>query len=565
MHEAARALAAAEGLPIGTAWGVLDEAAARFGPRPAMDFLGNRWTYAELADQVDRAARGFQALGVKRGVTVGICLPNCPYAVVAYFAVLKAGGTVVNFNPLHVERELRSQVDDAGTTIMVTTDLALIYPKMAALLRGPVLKTIVVCPFADALPLPKSLLFRLLRRKDRVRIPNDAKHVAYARLVAEPGAAPVTVEPERDVAVLQYTGGTTGVPKGAMLTHANLSTQIEQMRRVIPRADPGNERMLLVLPLFHVFAMTAGMNLGLALGAMLILLPRFDLKQVIGTIERKKPTLFPGVPTLFTALNTAAAKRPIDLRSIKYCISGGAPLPSEVRETFERLSGCRLVEGYGLTEATPVVAVNPLDAPGKPGSIGLPLPGTVIEIRSPDDGRPMPLGERGEVCVTGPQVMAGYWRRPEDTAAVMRGASLRTGDIGYQDADGYTFLVDRIKDLILCSGFNVYPRMIEEALYRHPAVAEAIAIGVPDAYRGQVPKAFVRLRDGAAATPAEILAFLTDHLSKIEMPREIEIRQSLPKTMIGKLSKKELVAEEAAKADAAQALGAIPASAGPAA
>ncbi|WP_261967251.1 long-chain-fatty-acid--CoA ligase [Prosthecodimorpha staleyi] len=543
------------GIEPGPVQAALDEAVARFGPRPAVDFLGRRWSFAEIGALVDRATRGFQALGVRRGVRVGLCLPNTPYSVVCYFAVLKAGGTVVNFNPLYVERELKHQVVDSGTTIMVTVDLNLIYPKVAALLGPGGLEKIVVCRLAAALPFPQRLLFPIVKRKEIAHPPQDADHVPFERLIASPGAAPVTIDPGADVAVLQYTGGTTGVPKGAMLTHANLSAQTEQLRRVVPGARPGEERMLMALPLFHCFAMAVGMLLAVRIGCEMILLPRFDLAQVIATIRKKKPTLFPGVPTIYTALNAAAAKGHVDFGSLRYCISGGAPLPAEVMREFEHLSGCRLVEGYGLTEASPVVAVNPLDLPGKPGSIGLPLEGTRIEIRAPEDGRPLPVGEKGEICVIGPQVMAGYWQRPDETKDVFHGRALRTGDIGYMDEDGYTFIVDRIKDVILCSGFNVYPRAIEEALYQHPAVAEAIAIGIPDGYRGQAPKAFVKLKDGAAATPAELAEFLTDYLSRIELPREIEIRASLPKTMIGKLSKKELVAEEQAKADARLAAG----------
>ncbi|MEJ1158096.1 long-chain-fatty-acid--CoA ligase [Prosthecomicrobium sp. N25] len=547
MEPNARDLSAA-GLPKGPAWAVLDEAVAAFASRPCIDFLGKRWTYAEIGDLVERAAKGFQDLGVGPGVRVGLCLPNTPYAIVAFFGVLKAGGTVVNYNPLYVERELANQIEDSGTSIMVTMDLALIYPKVAGLLGRTSLKTIVVCPMAAVLPFPKRQLFPILRRKELAAIPDDARHVKWDRLLAAKGARPVTVDPDRDVAVLQYTGGTTGVPKGAMLTHGNLSAQLEQMRRVIPKAEPGYEKLLCVLPLFHVFAMSVGMFLGLKLGAELILLPRFELAQVIDVVARKRPTLFPGVPTLYAAINTAMENAPVDLTSLKYCISGGAPLPAEILKAFEARSGCRLVEGYGLTECSPVVAVNPLDAPGKAGSIGKPVPGTTIEIRSPDDGSLVPEGEKGELCILGPQVMAGYWNRPEETKAVFRGPALRTGDVGYRDPDGFIFIVDRIKDLILCSGFNVYPRVIEEALYQHPAVSEAVAIGVPDPYRGQAPKAFVTLRADASARPEDLMAFLAGYLSRIEMPKEIEIRDTLPKTMIGKLSKKELVAEEAAKA-----------------
>jgi long-chain acyl-CoA synthetase len=306
----------------------------------------------------------------------------------------------------------------------------------------------------------------------------------------------------------------------------------------------GEERFLVVLPLFHVFALTAAMTLPVMIGAELVLLPRFQLKQVLQTIRRRRPTVVNGVPTIFNAINGAADPERVDLSAVRFCVSGGAPLPGEVRERFERLTGCPLLEGYGLTETSPVVCLNPPDAV-RQGSVGPPVPGTHVEIRDPaDPHRLLGVDERGEVCVRGPQVMAGYWQRPDETAAVMIDGALRTGDIGYRDADGYIYLVDRIKDVILCGGYNVYPRVLEDALYEHPAVAEATVIGVPDAYRGQAPKAFVVLRAGATATPEELRTFLAAYVSKIEMPREIEIRTSLPKTMVGKLSKKELVAEE---------------------
>lgn len=527
-----------------------DSAAVRFADRPAIDFLGKHWTYRELGELIDRAALGFQHLGVEAGVRVGLCLPNTPYYVICYYAILKAGGTVVNYNPLYVERELEHQVKDSGTTIMVTLDLKQIYPKVASLLNGAGLKQVIVCPMASILPSVKSLLFAVLKRSEMADIPDDLRHVPFARLIDNTGAVePVVIKPQQDVAVLQYTGGTTGVPKGAMLTHANLTANTHQMGMVFPSARPGEERMMAVLPFFHVFAMTVAMNFAVACGAEMILVPRFELDQVLKLIAKRKPTLFPGVPTLYTALNSAAEKGGHDLSSIRLCISGGAPLPVEVKAQFEKLTGCSLVEGYGLSEASPVVTCNPPGGKIKAGSIGLPVPGTTVEVRSHlDPGLLLPQGEHGEICVHGPQVMAGYWGRPEETAEVLQEGILRTGDIGYVDEEGYIFLVDRIKDVILCGGYNVYPRVIEEALYQHPAVAEVVVIGIPDDYRGQAPKAFVRLRDDAEATPEELKTFLTSQISRIELPKAIEIRDELPKTMVGKLSKKELVAEEAAKA-----------------
>jgi long-chain acyl-CoA synthetase len=524
----------------------LDAAVADFPGRPATNFFGKKLTYAELGCLVTRAARGFQKLGVERGTRVGLCLPNIPYYVICYFAILKAGGVVVNFNPLYVERELEHQIKDSGTEIMVTLDVGRIYPKVAHALEHTCLKHIVVCSMRESLPFPKSLLFALFKSAELSKIPNDLSHTSFNELIADQTPPqPVAIDAQKDLAVLQYTGGTTGTPKGAMLTHANLVANVRQAIEFGVSVVPGQERLLLVLPLFHVFAMTSGMNFCIALGAEIILVPRFDVNEVLGYIQKLKPTFFPGVPTIYTALNAAAIKGKHDLSSIRFCISGGAPLPVEVRARFEELTGCKLVEGYGLSETSPSVCCNPVDGLIKTASVGVPMPGTVIEIRSLDDPtKILPLNEKGEVCVRGPQVMAGYWNKPAETAAVFIDGALRTGDVGYLDEDGYLFLVDRIKDLILCSGYNVYPRVIEEALYQHPSVAEALVIGIDDAYRGQAPKAFVTLRAEKTATTEELLRFLKTQVSPIEMPKLIEIRESLPKTMIGKLDRKALVDEE---------------------
>ena len=529
----------------------LEEAARTYGPRPAIDFLGHKTSYQELNSLVSRAAQGLKAIGVVKGTRVGLCLPNSPYAVIGYFAILKAGATVVNFNPLYVERELAFQIKDSGTEIMLTIDLKLIYPKIAAMLEQTDLRKIVVCPMAGILPKVKSLLFRILKRGDVASIPNDEQHTTFAaltRTAAIDSSIPVEVN---DLAVLQYTGGTTGRPKGAMLTHANLSANISQMLHWFPDLRLGEEKLLGVLPLFHVFAMTGVMNFAVAAGAEMILLPRYDRDQVLKTINNKRPTLFPAVPTIYTSLNEAPTLSKYDLSSITFCISGGAPLPLEVKTRFENLTGCRLMEGYGLSECSPVAACNPINGVNKERSIGLPVPATEISLHDLEDSaQTVPVGERGELWIRGPQVMAGYWQQSEETAQTLRDGWLRTGDVGYMDEEGHLFLVDRIKDLILCSGYNVYPRNIEDAIDRHPAVAEVTVIGVPDEYRGEAPKAFVRLQEGASLTEAELLEFLDDHLSKIERPSMIEFRAELPKTMIGKLSKKELVEEEMQRSDA---------------
>ena len=542
-------------IPAKPLFTLLDDAVARFPQRPCIDFLGRVYTYGELDVLVDRAASGFQGLGVEKGTKVGLFLPNCPQFVICYYAILKAGGTVVNYSPLYSEPELLQQIEDSQTDIMVTLNLTALYPKAQAVLEQSRLKLLVVGTMSEVLPFPKNWLFPLVKRRDVVRAPNDASHVPFEELLNnEGGHEPATIDPENDVAVLQYTGGTTGVPKGAMLTHANVFINTMQCGVWFPALEPGAERIMGVLPFFHVFAMTAVMNMSIHLGAVIIMHPRFELDAVLKDVNKKKPTVFDGVPTMFGAINNHPKLQDFDLKSIKACISGGAPLPVEVKQRFEELSGCKLVEGYGLTECSPVATCNPFSDDAKAGSIGLPMPGTVIEIVDRDDpGKVLPQGETGEICVSGPQVMAGYWRNEAATRDVITDGRLRTGDVGYTDEDGYTFIIDRIKDLILVSGFNVYPRHVEDGIYQHPAVEEVTVIGVPDEYQGQSVKAFVKPREGQALGEEELRAFLQDRLGRHEVPKHIEFRDTLPKTMIGKLSKKELVAEEEAKRETSKA------------
>ncbi len=532
---------------------ILDDAVARFGDRPCVDFLGKRFSYREIGDLVARAARGLQAHGVGKGSRVGLLLPNTPYYVIFYFAVMKCGATVVNFNPLYAEREIAHQIEDSETDIMVTLDLRVLHDKARRMLTDTRLKRLVICRFADILPFPKNWLFTLARRKALARIPDDDRHLRFDDLVANDGRfATVAVVPG-DLAVLQYTGGTTGVPKGAMLTHGNLYANVTQAALWFPDAKPGAERMLGVLPFFHVFAMTVVMNFSIYYAWEIIMLPRFDVDDVLKAIDRKTPTAFPAVPTIYTAIITHPRRAKYDLKSIRYCLSGGAALPVDVKQTFEAVTGCRLVEGYGLSESSPIATANPLDGVNKAGSIGLPVPRTTIEIVALEDrDKVLPLGERGEVCIRGPQVMMGYWNKPDETADTLVDGRLHTGDVGYMDDDGYVFIVDRIKDLILAGGYNIYPRNVEEAIYLHPAVDECIVAGVPDDYRGQTVKAYIKLAADHDLTQDDLTAFLKDKLSPIEMPKLVEFRDELPKTMIGKLSRKAVLDEEAAKADSDQ-------------
>ena len=528
---------------------ILDEAVARYPTHESMDFLGKTYSYAELGDMVARAAAGFQRRGIGKGVKVGLFLPNCPQFVVAYFGILKAGGTVVNYSPLYSGDELGHQIEDSETDVMVTLSLTALYPKMATMLKRSRVKRLVVGALQDVLPFPKNLLFPLVKRGEIAKVPSDAGHVSFRQLIANDGRYTTpALDPRADVAVLQYTGGTTGVSKGAMLTHANLRANVHQALLWNPDLEPGKERMMGVLPFFHIFAMTVVMNLTIAIGGSIVMRPRFELDPVLKDVKGKKPTLFPGVPTMYTAIVNHPNLKRFDLTSIKTCMSGGAPLPIEIKRRFEQLSGCKLVEGYGLTECSPVATSNPFDGLNKEGSIGLPVPGTTITIVDKDDPhKVLPRGEDGEICVSGPQVMKGYWRRDDDTAKTLVEGRLRTGDVGHMDEDGYVFIIDRKKDLVLVSGFNVFPRKVEEGIYRHPAVAEATVIGVPNEYTGEAVKAFIKLKEGSKLEADELKAFLADELGKHEMPKHIEFRDELPKTMIGKLSKKELVAEELSK------------------
>ena len=529
---------------------ILDDAIRQYADRPAIDFLDRIYTYAELGDLVHRAAKGLQALGVAKGTRVGLMLPNCPAYVVFFWGTLAAGGTVVNISPLYAPDELATQIDDSETDILITLDLDLLFSKAEKMLARTRLKTLIVAPLSEQLPTLKGFLFRLFKRGAIAKIPVHSSIVRWHDVLKNDGRYTRADHALEDVALLQYTGGTTGLPKGAMLTHANLSANMEQGSRIFPQTRPGEEVMLGVLPLFHVFAMTVIMNFSIRNGAKMVLLPRFELDQMLKTIDKKKPTFFPAVPTIYIAVNNHPGVKSgkYDLSSIGSCLSGGAALPLEVKETFEALTGCTLVEGYGLSETSPIAACNPSTGESPAGSLGLPAPETIFEIVDVDD--PMKVlaqGETGEICISGPQVMKGYWNRPEETATALAGGRFHTGDVGYIDEDGYVFLIDRLKEVILAGGYSVYPRHIEEAIYKHPAVLEVTVIGIDDKYLQQTVKAFVKLAPGEALTADALSSFLKDKLSPIERPKEIEFRDELPKTVVGKLSKKELIAEEAAK------------------
>ena len=531
---------------------LLEETAQRLPDAIAIDFYDRAFTYRELHQLAAQAAKGLQLLGVGPGVHVGLHLPNSPHFIICFFATLMAGGRVVTFSPLAAPRELRRQLEDAETRVMVTMNLPTLYPQIAALKGTAKFETLVVCHIEEALPAAATGIFG----PPASRLPGPGREVEFAELIANDGRVQSHAHGplEDEVAVLQYTGGTTGEPKGAMLTHANFCAVInvlnvwggERRQRLF-------DKTLAVLPLFHIFGLSCIMLLAIANGTQIVLHLRFDPERVLADISAKKITLFPGVPTMYTALINHPKFREFDLSSVAMWSSGGAPLPLDVQQRFEALTGHPPREGYGLTETAPLGTLSVPEGPVRQGSVGVPAPHTLVEVVDLDTGStPLPPGEIGEICLRGPQVMKGYWKNPVATEQALRGGRFHTGDIGFMSPDGFLTLVDRKKDMILSSGYNVFPRNVEEAIYEHPAVAEVTVIGVPDNYRGQSAKAFIVLKPGCAPFDLEALrSFLADKLAAYEMPTAMEIRASLPKTPVGKLSKKELVAEELAKRQSA--------------
>ena len=549
--------------PEGVAWDheitptsvqqILTDAVAGFPDRPAIDFMGKRLNYRELGALVDRAAKGLQALGVRPGVHVGLFLPNTPHYLVALFGVLQAGGTVVNYSPLDAAKVLEHKIEDSQTDFLITLDLASLYPQMAAMLDKTRLKKLIVGNLAEMTGAPEQVAAQMKAKNETVEISGDEHHLRFSELLDNDGRyTPHALgDPREALAILQYTGGTTGLPKGAMLTHANLSSACEQVvitqSGTPPVLQMGTERLLAVLPPFHIYALTVNLLLGVRLAAEIVQHLRFDPKAALRDIAEKQLTTFCGVPTMFTAVIGDPDTPQYDLHSLKLCNSGGAPLPMEVGERFRAITGTWLAEGWGMTETSPTGTFSPAHGQRKAGSCGIPHPGVVIKMLDLEDpSRYVPLGEKGELCIQGPNVMKGYWNKPEATAdSTTFDGFFRTGDVGYMDDDGFVFIVDRCKDMLLCSGYNVYPRVLEEAIYQHPAVNEVAVIGVPDEYRGQSPKAFVMLKAGAEPfTLAQLQAFLKERVGKHEMVQALEIRAALPKTAVGKLSKKDLVDEE---------------------
>ena len=520
--------------------------AKRRGARPLALFMGRSFSYAELHDEAVRFAHGLAAHGIGKGERVGLFLPNIPAYVSAYYGAMMAGAVVVNFSPLYSVEELAHQVEDSGTRLLVTLDAPALLPTALDVLDASSLERLAVVPLADQLPTLKSFAFRLLKRSQISPIPQREGVGAWEDWLPDQTGGPLPELEVEDVALLQYTGGTTGRPKGAMLTHANLSINAQQVAAINSFESPENDVIMGALPMFHVFANTAVLNHAVVTGAAISMVPRFETADVLKTIERTRPTGFPGVPTMFQAMVDHPAMAKTDLSSLKVCISGGAPLAAPLREKFEDMTGIRLVEGYGLTESAGVVSANPYQGKRKPGTIGQVIAGTeVLLLDKADPSKLAPEGEPGELAVHGPQVMRGYWNRPDASARVFveHGGKqwLRTGDVATLDADGFLAIVDRIKDMIAVGGFKVFPSQVEAVLVQHEAVKEALVIGVPDEYRGESPRAYVTL--DAPADPAELERWLNARVGKHERVSGVVVRDELPKTIIGKLDRKALRAE----------------------
>lgn len=516
---------------------------------PGQPLFDGGMTYRELSSATNRLANALQARGIMKGDRVAIYLPNCPQFVMTFYAALKIGAIVVPVNPLYVPRELQFQVCDSEAETIVT--LSQFYPRLQSIRANTNLKNVIVTNIKEYFPPVLKTLFTVaMEKKEGHRVTlADGDHWFQDLLKGSAASPPLgNVEPE-DTAILLYTGGTTGVPKGAELTHRNLVANALQVREWFTRAKEGEEVSLIALPLFHSYGMTTCMNMGIYLAATLVLIPNpRDIDHVLKAIDRHHPTAFPGVPTMYVAINNHPHLAKYNVRSIRACISGAAGLPPEVQTSFQKLTGASLVEGYGLSEASPVTHANPLFGENRLGTVGLPMPDTDCKIVDIESGtRELGPGETGELVVSGPQVMKRYWHKPQETAHQLREGWLHTGDVALMDQDGYFKIVDRVKDMIIAGGFNIYPRDIEDVLYEHPAVLEAAVAGISDPYRGETVKAFVVLRPGASATEDEIIAFARQHLAPFKVPRLVEFRQSLPKSLVGKILRRELVAEEKAK------------------
>ena len=536
-----------EHIPV---FGYLDRAAKAHPRRKAVVF--NNWsiTYKKLLQTVEVIAANLRHLGVQPGERVSIMLPNLPQTVMAYWGVLKSGAVCVMTNPLYMEKELIHQLNDAGCRYMIVLDH--LWPKIAKVRDRLPVEKFIVTSIGDCLGFPLNLLYKFKAKKNNLfqDVPYDGKAVRRFKPLTK-GTERISrppADPRRDIALLQYTGGTTGISKGVKITHANMTANVQQAQELLFSLGNDHETFLNVLPYFHIYGLTVGLNLPTSVGSTMVPVPRFVPQDLLKTIKKDRPTIFPGAPAVYAALLHQKNITPADFKSLKLCISGSAPIPVDILQRFKEIADCTIVEGYGLTEASPATHFNPLKGVKKFGSIGLPMPSTDCRIVDMDVGQiPLPPGKKGELIVRGPQVMSGYWNRPDETANVLRNGWLYTGDIATMDEEGYFFIVDRKKDLIISSGYNIYPREIDEVLHEHPKIKDGVAVGIPHASRGEIVKVYVVLNEGEEMTKSEVIAFCRQKLAKYKLPRQVEFRDELPKTMVGKVLRRALQAEEAEK------------------
>jgi long-chain acyl-CoA synthetase len=520
---------------------MLRSTAREFPQNSALIFGGMRIAYRELDRLVDKCAHGLFTLGIRKGDRVGLLLPNCPQMVIAFYSIFRLGAIAVPLNPLYQERELAYQIENSGAETLIVLDM--LYPPVSAVTHRTNLKRCVITSIKDFLPPLKKMLYPLFQKSGRQNVTEgkDISSVAFKDLLSGGlSSVPTTDISPGDVAILQYSGGTTGVSKGAALTHGNIVSNTHQTASWYSIIRRGQEVILTLLPLFHTYGIAVCMNLAIATASCMVLIPRFVQKDLLKAIEEYHVTFFPGIPGIYAALNNYKAIGKWDISSVNYCVSGSAPLPLAVSEKFEKLTGGIILEGYGLTEASPVTHSNPVHRERKIGSIGLPLADTDCKIVSLEDGvTEVPLGEAGELCIKGPQVMQGYWNMPSETA---------TGDVARIDEDGYFYIIDRKKDMIISEGFNVYPNEIDEVVLQHPKVSDAAAIGVPDRLRGEKVILYLVVKEGEDVQQDEILGFCREHLAKYKIPRKVEFRKELPKTSVGKVLRR-VLREEALKSE----------------
>jgi len=522
----------------------------------AIHFMGKELNYKELYESSLKFANYLRDLGVEKGDRVAIMLPNCPQAVIAYFGVLYVGGVVVQTNPLYTERELQYQMADSEAKVILAMDI--LYPRVMKVLKDTKIENVIITAIKDYLPFPKNLIYPFIQKKQygfSVKVEHKEKTHLFTEImrIAEAKSINISNNIEEDVALLQYTGGTTGFPKGVMLTHKNLIANTKMADAWLFKCVEGEEVVLGMLPFFHVYGMTTVLLLTVMKNNKMVLIPKFDVETALKAIDKQKPTLFPGAPTMYIGLLNHPDLSKYNLSSIKACISGSAPLPVEVQDKFEEVTGGKLVEGYGLTETSPVTHANFIWGKRVKGSIGVPWPDTDVVIMQSSDGTILPPREVGEIAVKGPQVMKGYWNRPEDTAMTFVDGWFLTGDIGYMDEEGYFYVVDRKKDIIIAGGFNIYPREVEEVLYEHDAIQECVVAGIPDPYRGETVKAYIVLKEGKTVTEEELNQYCRQNLAAYKVPRFYEFRKELPKTAVGKILRRSLVDEEKAKLEQLQA------------